>query len=482
MNITVWQGDRTHPGLGFLKNMLENAIDRSPKMTRALMDCDISIGPPTRDPRFATPLHAISTPNYVGAAMQGKPGSPFVGDMIASQELITLSKAKPKEVILMPYWNEAKGKYDMIARRARDVMRGMVMDASVMDAAPDLMLTQQLSPWNVSWYEKLFKKPLLYSHALEAAEIFTGTNPWAEAMNIQLADYAGFGLFEHSGGIDNTLDQPLNVSSFLMSSLIFNITASYTLTLEELKRSEESGSPFGQQLITTKEEYAAYVIKIITDYLVIYGDSTTAILGLLQVPSSITSYGGTSLNGIAVGASATKGADMYAALIGIVEPYLTANWNKLDEVILMLSPKAHNLLRSYPYSAVYNPESAVQAWIDNFAAGMGKEGKAPTFRIVSEPLLAATITTGTTGLFTNPFNAQTYDYAILCSPRIKGGPEETTQPLLLAGMPLKDFSYPVIPGGYNSTYKFLRRYAGLFAPVPSTVVAFSGFGQKSTST
>ena len=156
--------------------------------------------------------------------------------MITSDALIALSKAKPKDVIMRPVYNEHTLKYDMVAMRTRDMVKSMVMDG-IYDAAPDLMLTQQLSPWNVSWYEKIIKKPLLYSHALEACEVFTGTNPWAEAMNVQFADYAGFGVFEHSGGIESTLDQPLNVSAYLMSSLIFNITASYNLSLEELRAS-----------------------------------------------------------------------------------------------------------------------------------------------------------------------------------------------------------------------------------------------------
>ncbi len=470
-----------------LKLRLENAFTANRKLAAGFSDMEITIGRPAVDSRFSTPAHAIKMPNYVGDAhmrysardrskLLVRP-SPFVGDMISSDALIALSKAKPKDVIMRPVYNEHTRKYDMVAMRTRDMVKSMVMDG-IYDAAPDLMLTQQLSPWNVSWYEKIIKKPLLYSHALEACEVFTGTNPWAEAMNVQLADYAGFGVFEHSGGIENTLDQPLNVSAYLMSSLIFNITASYNLSLEELKRSEESSSPFGQQLITTKEEYAAYAIKMITDYLCIYGDALTAINGFLQIGSGVQSWPGTSNWGYVQAAGAIIGSSIYQNLIALVEPFLTQNWNKLDEVILMVSPKNDNLLRSYPYSQAYNPESAVQAWIDNFAAGMGEKGNAPKFRIVSEPLLGAT----NAAVPTNPFNAQTYDYSILVGPRIHGGPEEDVEPLVLAGMPLKDFSYPVIPGGYASQYKFLRRWAGLFFPVPSAIQVWSGFGMKSATT
>lgn len=449
--------------------MVENAIDRNPKMARALADCEVSIGPAS-EPRFMTPAHALNSAQFVG-------DKAWIGDMIASAELKALSKSKPSEVLLVPRWNGRTNRYDQVAVKSRDFLRGVVKDA-IFDAAPDLMLTQQISPWNVSWFQKLFKAPLLYSHALEAVEVWTGTNPWAEVMSLLQSDYAGFGVFENSGDAQNTLTQPINVQGGLMSSIVLNMTSTYSLALEELKRAENPENPLGSQMITEKQAYAAYVLALLTDYLIIYGNVPTATTGLLQVPASVTSYSGTSLNGTALGASTTKGSDMYAALIGILEPYLTVNFNKVEEVDVFLSPKAHNLLRSYPYSAAYNPESAIQAWADNFAAGMGKTGQAPTIRFVSEPLLAATAA----GVSTNPFNAQTYDYTIICAHSIKAGAKEESQPLLLAGMPLKDFSYPVIPGGYNSAYKFLRRYAGLFPIVKSTVVVYSGFGMKSAST
>lgn len=449
---------------------IENAIDKSRKMSRALADCDVAIGPAS-NPHYMTPAHALVQPQYVGDKR-------WIGDMIASGELKELSKSKPQEVLLIPRFNTRSGLYDMVAVKSRDFLRGVVHDA-VFDAAPDLMLTQQISPWNASWFQKLFKAPLLHSHIEQAVDIWTGSNAWAEVMNLLESDYAGFGVFEGSGDPQNYLTQPVNIQAGLMSAIILNITATYSLALEELKRADNPGNPLGNQLITEKQAYAAYVLQLITDYLMIFGNAATATTGLLQVPSGgVTSFSPTSLWGIALGASTTKGSDMYNALIGIVEPYLTANFNKVDEIFVFLSPKADNLLRSYPYSQAYNPESAVQAWADNFAAGRGKDEKAPTFHFVTEPLLAATAA----GVSSNPFNANTFDYTIICGKSIGAGAKDESQPLLLAGMPLRDFSYPVIPAGYNSTYKFLRRYAGLFPIVASTVVVYSGFGMKSAST
>jgi hypothetical protein len=188
------------------------------------------------------------------------------------------------------------------------------------------------------------------------------------------------------------------------------------------------------------------------------------------------------MNGLAVAAGASVGSLMYTGLIGILEPFLTQGFNKWEEVIVLMSPKAYNLINAWPYSQIYNPMTAAAAWAQNFAGGKMKDGKDPKITFLADPMLAATITTGTTGIFSNPFNPQTYDYTILLAPRVKAGPDEKMQGLVLAGMPLKEFAYPVIPAGYQSEYKFLRRYSGIYAPVPAAVAAYHGFGQQSTST
>lgn len=475
-----------------VKLLMENWLEKAPAAFRqALATCEIGMGRST-DPKFMVPPHAADFPLYVGDARQRDPGkmvggvympkNPLFGKVIVKDELEALAKVHPEQVTWRPVLNHETNRYDLVGVKSKDVARAYVRDELVLDAAPDMLTPQYLSPWNINWFPQIYRAPLLYSRIEEAVEIETGTNPWGTVMNLNMMDYAGFAAFESSGQASNNLTKNIDVQSGLMTSVIMNLTSSYSIGLEELKRSEVASSPFGQQGISIKQQYAAYALQLLTDYLMIYGGPTdTYLQGILGV-NSITSWTGTSLNGYAVANGANVGNAMYSALIQILEPFLTQGFNKWEEVIVLLSPKAYNLIHTWPYSQVYNPMTAAAAWAQNFAGGKMKDGKDPKITFLSDPLLAATITTGTTGIFSNPFNAQTYDYTILLAPRVKAGPDEKMQGLVLAGMPLKEFAYPVIPAGYQSEYKFLRRYAGIFAPVPGAIAAYSGFGQKSTNT
>jgi hypothetical protein len=474
-----------------IKYMFENFVEKNSGLRQALANCKIEMGP-SNDPEYMTPPHAEDTPLYVGDSRQRDPGkwinglyvpkNPHIGQVIVKDELEALAKKDPKAVTWRPVLNRSTGKYDIVGVKSADVVRGYVRDQAVLDAAPDMLTPQYLSPWNINWFPQIYRAPLLWSKVEEAVEIETGTNPWGTVMNLMMMDYAGWGSFEMSGAPSNTLVKNIDVQSGLMTAIVMNLTASYSLGLEELKRSEVSSSPFGSQGIAIKQQYAAYALQLLTDYLMIYGGATdTYLQGLLGV-NAVTAYGGTSMNGLAVAAGASVGSLMYTGLIGILEPFLTQGFNKWEEVIVLMSPKAYNLINAWPYSQIYNPMTAAAAWAQNFAGGKMKDGKDPKITFLADPMLAATITTGTTGIFSNPFNPQTYDYTILLAPRVKAGPDEKMQGLVLAGMPLKEFAYPVIPAGYQSEYKFLRRYSGIYAPVPAAVAAYHGFGQQSTST
>jgi len=344
-----------------------------------------------------------------------------------------------------------------------------VMDANA--NAPNLLGMQALSPWNVGWFQQIFKAPLLYSHALDLVEVESGTEPWAEVMNLNLADYVGFATLESSGGLSNNVAPNVNVQAGLMVSPVVHMAASYDLSIEELKRAEQSGSPFGQQLITLKQQYTDYVLHMLTSYLVYYGNTATETVGLLSVPSSITSYSGSSMNAIFLNNTTNPGASMLSALQGIIVPFLDSLYNKAETLIMAMSPQCYNRLTA-PYSTTYNPTAALKAMIENLIAGKKEDGSVPNVEIVIDPLLAPS----------TPFNAQTYDYFLLIAPRMRTGPEGQVQPMVMFGAPLMEFVYPTIPGSYDTQYKFLRRVAGVYAPVQAAVAAWSGFGIKSSTT
>jgi hypothetical protein len=110
--------------------------------------------------------------------------------------------------------------------------------------------------------------------------------------------------------------------------------------------------------------------------------------------------------------------------------------------------------------------------IENFIAGKKEDGSVPDVEIVVEPLLAPSTV----------FNSNTYDYLLLLAPEIKTGPAGEKQPMLMFGAPLMEFVYPTVPGSFDTQYRFLRRVAGVFAPVRGAVAAYSGFGIKSATT
>ena len=54
--------------------------------------------------------------------------------------------------------------------------------------------------------------------------------------------------------------------------------------------------------------------------------------------------------------------------------------------------------------------------------------------------------------------------------------DDETQDILMLGVPLENFTYPVYPNSYDQQHAVLRRFAGVFAPIASAVKVFSGFG------
>ena len=143
----------------------------SADISGAIADMTLHIGP-ANDPNFQTPYHARDCI----AVCDGK----HIGNLIASTQLKTLYAQNPKAVTLSPKWNSATNKWDMVARENR-----------VGDAAPDLIQAQGIAPWNQGYFQGIFERPLLYSHAHDLVKIEQGDKPWCEVMNLYLADYAG---------------------------------------------------------------------------------------------------------------------------------------------------------------------------------------------------------------------------------------------------------------------------------------------------
>lgn len=143
-----------------------------------------------------------------------------------------------------------------------------------------------------------------------------------------------------------------------------------------------------------------------------------------------------------------------------------ASQNKFDIVRVAMSPKAFNLLTSVPYSNNYEAKSALAIFEENFNAGVTKTGAKPKVEFYSDPFLSA-------GTDFNPSNS---DKLVITAPEIGAGTDDEKQDLLLLGIPLENFTYPVFPNAYDQQHCVLRRFAGVFAPVGIAVKVYTGFG------
>ena len=424
----------------------KNASARS-----ALAGCTMTIGP-AGHPDYSPDGDGVMTPSYVG-------DSSHVGQAWTTPELDAIYKAHPEKITAQFNYNRNTKKFDM--------KFGKVVNDSVNDSLNGpLVAAHGFSPSAVSWFPTIFKRPLIWSRAKEFVSIQGGSDPWAEVMSMQLADFSGMAALPTAGNVDNQQTGDVSSVSSMMSTPIINLTVSYKLTIEEMQRAQSSSaSPFAGQLIAMKQKYATWAMDIITDYMILYGHAPTGTIGLLTV-NGVTAWATDSLTTIAASASTTKGADAVIPFMKAIASFMTASYNMFNKVRIGVSPLANNLLASMPYSSTYNPNAALKILYENFLAGEGKDGVIPDIEIVVDPLLSASTL----------FNTNATDYLVISAPEIVGGPDETPEPLLIFGAPLMDFVYPVTPGSYNTSCKSLRRVAGIFAPYTAAVKVYSGFG------
>lgn len=429
-----------------LKTLAENFLANDKGLSSIANGFDLSVGPAS-EAAFQTPAHAQD--------------AIFVGDSVRiiganrTAEIEALFKADPNKVMARPVYDSAQKGWTL------DFQKAFTADA----LSP--LAGQLFSPWNISFFKKIFREPLLYSHAKEMVRVEQGSNPWAEVMTLLMEQYAGFAMLSQTGSTQNTMTNDVNVINGMMSSPVLNMSVTYSLTVEEQNRSRNpNGNPFAGQGIMQKQKYANYVLDMLENYIIYYGNAETATLGLLNI-NPIVAWPYDSLLDIANGTSATKGADVYRMVYRAINDFLTASDNKFMYVKIAMSPEAYNYFTSLPYSENFDPTAAWKIFNENYGGGKGKDGKIPTIEFVSDPMLKSS----------SIFNANVFDYMVMTAPEVGAGPDDEKQPLVLFGSPLREFVFPAIPGQYNTQFKTLRRIAGIFAPVPQAIRVYSGFGR-----
>ena len=422
-------------------------LNGMPAAAKALKDCVLTVGPAT-DGRYGIDAAALGNPCFVGDSAR-------IGEDLTTAEHKAMAEQDARSVGMKWEYNAATGKYDIKSYKpyAAD--------------AVDLIGAQTITPWSVNWFRNVFKQPLAWSRAKNFVQIEQGSDPWAEVMSLPLAQFSGFAAVNNAGSVSNSKTQDVEIQTGMMSRTIINMEVTYKITVEELNRLSTSSAPWAGQMISQKQAYANWVMEMLTDVLIYWGNSATGTDGLFTVKAPTAWSGvGSSLTTINAGSSTSKGSDMYALFASAISDYLTTNLNKFTEVDIGMSPLAYNILSKQAYSSVYNPKSPLAIFMENFDAGETKDGTKPTFNIFPDALLSANTI----------FNSLSTDYLVITSPSIGAGPNDEQQPIIALGAPLMDFVYPVVPGQYNTQYKQLRRTAGVFAPYTPAIQVYTGFG------
>lgn len=434
-------------GTGF--NTLAGVVDRfvgSDKgLSKALSDCEMSIGLAS-DPGFGVPAHAADSAIFMGDEAHS-------GSKIITSACEAMLKSHPENVQMRPQYNPETAKWDMAFKMAGD--EGF-----------DPIAGQTFSPWNIAFLSKVWKEPLAYSRAHEMVRSeHAGNNPWAEIFTLFLEQYAGWGVIGQTGGLQNNMTNDVNVLNGMMSAPIINMMGTYSLTLEEKRRS--NWGPLGSSPLSRKQSYLNYVMDMMESIMIYYGNPETKTYGLMDINPIESWDTGKSMKEIFNSStSTTRGSDAFRLIAGKINDFLTKADNKFSHIKIAVSPEAYNYLTSMPYSDVYDATTAMETFAKSYLAGKGPNGSTPTIEWVADPLLKAN----------SIFNANSFDYMVIQAPEIGGGPNNESQPTNFWATALNKFVFPVIPGMYNDQYKTLRRVAGIIAPIPAATKVYAGFG------
>lgn len=441
---------KTGNGFSGLVDKTMNLISGDEGIMNGLKGAEFAVGFDS-DADFSVPAHAMDTAIFMGDEFAK-------GDKIISAACEAMLKTNPDKVQIHPLWNEKSKRFDM-----KFAMPG--------DEGFDPLAGQLFSPWNIAYLSKVWKEPLAYSNAMKLVhKEHAGNNPFAELFTLFLEQYAGWGVIGQTGTMQNKMTNDVNVKNGMASFPIINMMGTYTVTLRE--KTQRKWGPVGSSPIGRKQSYLNYVMDMMECILALFGNEETNTPGLLDINPIKAWDTGKSIKDIYNSAtSTTRGSDLYRMLAGIVNDFLTRADNKFHNIQIAISPEAYNYLMSTPYSDNFSPQAAMKTFAENYLAGKGPNGSTPSVSFIPEPLLKASTSDNP-----NPCNPNPFDYTIISSPEIDGGPEKEKQPTNFFSTVMDKFVFPVIPGMYNDQYKTMRRVAGVIAPIPAAVEVYAGLG------
>lgn len=164
-----------HKSLKKIGRVAERLVNGNSKASNLLADATLQIGP-ANDPHYGIPATAVQSPSFVGdSAMLG-------GLVNNSAEMEALYRKDASAINMRPRYNPKTNKYDLVLSKAQKFTGD----------SGELIAAQLVSPWNASYFDEVFKQPLLYSHARDLVKRKSSTNPWGEVQNLALAAYSGW--------------------------------------------------------------------------------------------------------------------------------------------------------------------------------------------------------------------------------------------------------------------------------------------------
>lgn len=441
---------KTGNGFNGLVDKAMNLVQRDGAMMRGLSDSELSVGFDSES-QFGVPSHAADSAVFMGDSVS-------VGEKQINAATEAMLGVDQNKVQVHPVWNDRTEKFDM-----KFSMAG--------DEGFDPLAGQLFSPWNIAYLSKIWKEPLAYSNAQKLIKKeHAGNNPFAELFTLFLEQYAGWGVVGQTGTFQNNMTNDVNVKNGMASFPIINIMGTYSVTLREKKQNK--WGPVGSSPIGRKQSYLNYVMDMIENIMILYGNEETNTPGLLDINPIEAWASGKSIKEVHNSTTSShRGSDLFGMLADLINDFMTKSDNKFSNIKVALSPEAYNYLLSTPYSDEYSAEAALRTFANNYFAGKGPGHTTPSIEFIAEPLLKATVSGNE-----NPVNPNPFDYTIITAPTIGGGPENEQQPTNFFATVLDKFVFPVIPGMYNDQYKTLRRVAGVIAPIPAAVKVYAGLG------
>jgi hypothetical protein len=352
-----------------------------------------------------------------------------------------------------------------------DKLRQYVAEPMVGKTKDSLLAGLAIPYWDVSYTTKVFKQPFIQGIARNLVDVIGVPNVWADMLVMYAETFEGMarlsGVAKSNGEFNDSA--PVRSRMGQLVSEFVNLVVDYETSFHEGIVASQPGNFLTPMAITDRERYARLMLEQLTNALWLFGAPEAGFEGLAQLEAE-DAYGGTPLNTIWNGSSATKGALAVTELLKMIGDMQEALSFLPSSVRINVSPTAYKVLKWTMQSDVYNPTNPLRIIKDNFkdsemivsnGFGTGIED----FKLVSDPFCAAH----------TPWNDNASDLMFITFPTIKSAldPQEG---VVVAPVAIENFVLPSFPQRDGLQRTMLKRIGSLIAPITGTIKIVRGFG------